>query len=273
MKHRSLFLVAGMICLLAASQTILLGQDDAYSDNVKLQLEVDALTTLNDLNLTPDQLTALKGMISDTAGTMSDTPDPVGPDYVAALKDARAALLSKDQDRIDNALDKVGDIDDQLDPDCDPDVDQSEPAKDKAVTLLKMLSVKQVANYVGENSDDMDDPTQMLLDAVHHARDGTDDDFQSLQQDTSEEIGTFFGTSHPGKPLTIVVKVNHLLARVRHLSADDYQSQQSALEDEAKQLVANLDPIVCMRHWMDNELADLLSNPQLGEAIDDLEAK
>jgi hypothetical protein len=30
-----------------------------------------------------------------------------------------------------------------------------------------------------------------------------------------------------------------------------------------------MDPIICMRHWMENEMADLLANPQLSQAIDD----
>ncbi|MGD0388480.1 MAG: hypothetical protein ABSC42_05935 [Tepidisphaeraceae bacterium] len=244
-------------------------QTDKPSGEVKLELQVDALSTLHDLNLTPEQLSALKDLASDTAGTLSDTPAPVTADYNAAMKDMRDALLSKDEDRIDSAEDKIGDAADKQDPDSEPDVEQSESAKTKAVTFLKTLSVKQVAGYIGQNAEDIDDPTELLLDAVHQSRDLSDDDFASLRDDTSKELGMLSGGVNPGKPPKIVSKVNQLLTRVHRLSAEEYGDQQSALEDEARKLVAGMDPIPCLRHWMENEMADLLSNPELGQAIDD----
>jgi hypothetical protein len=57
-----------------------------------------------------------------------------------------------------------------------------------------------------------------------------------------------------------------LLNRCRHLTAQEYQTQKAALENEARRL-AEIDPITCLRHWMEGELADLLSNPQLQTAL------
>jgi len=273
MRHKrtfAIFVLLATASLLANSNRTLFAEDVADAETIKLEQEVDALSALNDLNLSPEQLSALKGMISDTAGTLSDPPTRISAEYKAALKELRTALLSKDQNKIDNAEDKTSDLEDKQDPDSDADVDQSEPAKQKAATLLRMLSPKQVANYIGENSDDVDDPAQLLLDAVHHACGMSDDDFDSLQDDTSERIGILFGGAHPAKPPAVVGKVTRLLARVHHLSADEYKSQQSTLEDEARQLVGEADPIPCLRHWMENEMADLLSNPQLGQALTDL---
>ncbi|MGA2441591.1 MAG: hypothetical protein ABSH08_11570 [Tepidisphaeraceae bacterium] len=247
-------------------------QTDTLSGGVKLELEVDALAAIHDLNLMPEQLSALKDLASNTAGTLSDTPAPVTADYEAAMKDMRDALLSKDQDRIDIAEDKMGDVADKQDPDSEPDVEQSGSAKTKAVTFLKSLSVKQVGDYISQNSDDIDDPAQVLLDAVHQSRDLSDDDFESLQDDTAEELGIFSGGLNPGRPPKIVSKVDQLLTRIHHLSAKEYKNQQSALEDEARKLVEGMDPISCLRHWMENEMADLLSNPQLSQAIDEWSA-
>ncbi len=50
---------------------------------------------------------------------------------------------------------------------------------------------------------------------------------------------------------------------------DEYSDQQSALEADARKLVGGVDPVNCMRHWMENEMADLLANPELSQAIDD----
>jgi hypothetical protein len=66
--------------------------------------------------------------------------------------------------------------------------------------------------------------------------------------------------------------VNRFLTRVHKMSADEYNEQQSSLEDEARKLLAALDPVSTLRHWLQDELADLLSNPELSSAIDEFNA-
>ena len=273
MRYRIIFLTVFVGYLLTASQASVRGDNIADTDTVNLQLEVDALFALHDLNLSPDQLTALQGLISDTEGKLSDPPTAITAECKAALKTTQTCLLCKDQGKIDDAEDKLGILEDKQDPDSDPDISQSGAAKEKAGTFLKMLSAKQVASYIAENSDNLHDPVQLILDAVHHARDSSDEDFESLRDDTSDEIEVLFAGPHPGKRPPIVGKVNQLLTKVRHLSADDYKSQLPALEQEARQLVTETDPIPHLRHWMENELADLLSNPQLGQAIGEMKPK
>jgi hypothetical protein len=241
--------------------------DDA---TIKLEQEVAALTTLNDLILTKDQLVALRGMIADSAGTSAAPPAPITDGYKAALQTLRTTLLGKDQTKIDDAQDKADNLEDTQDTDSDAEVDQSEPAKDKAPGVLAMLSAKQVANFISQNADDVDSPMDLLLDALHHVQGLTRENFISVREDTAEQIGVFYGFSHPGKPLPIVAKVNRFLVRVHRMPADQYHSQQSSLEEEARQLIGTPDPIPCLRFWMENDLADLLSNPQLGQALTDL---
>lgn len=242
---------------------------DNMSDSAKLQLEVDALSTLNDLKLTPEQLSSLKDLASDTAGSLSEKPAAISDAYKTALSDMREALLSKDQDKIDSAQDKMDDLQDKEDPDSDPAVDQSSDAKTKAETLIKMLSVDQVANFVSQNADDIDNPTQLLLDAMHQCRGMSKDDFEGLRDDTAQELGVYAAGVNPAKPSGMISRVNRLLNKVHSLSADDYNDQQSSLEDDARKLVGGLDPVLTLRHWLEDEMADLLSNPQLPQAIDE----
>ena len=270
MRFKQLASFATAAILVSSHCTLLHAAAEADADTVKLEMEVDALTALNDLHLTAEQTTTLKGMITDTAGKLSDPPTPITADHKAALEAARTALLGKDQKKIEDADDKLDAFQDKADSDSDPDVDQSEPAKEKAANFLKILSPAQVANYISQNSEDVHDPVQVLLDAVHHARGQSDDDFEALEDDASEDIRNLHAGPHPEKPIQIVAKVKHLLERVHHMSADDYKSQQAALEDEARQVVGTSDPVACLRHWLENEFADLLSNPQLGLAINEM---
>ena len=237
--------------------------------SVKLQLEVDALTSLNDLNLSPDQLSALKDMAADTAGTLSEKPTPVTDEYISTLKFLRGALLAKNEDKIDLAEDRVGDLGDKQDDDSEPDIAQSDAAKQKGPELLKSLSVKQVAEYVSANADEIDDPTQLVIEAIHQCRGMNDDDFANLREDTAQEMGIFGGGSNPAKTPAIAGKVKNLLNRAHKMSNSEYTDQQSQLEDEARKLVGGADPIPCLRHWMENEMADLLSNPELPHAIEE----
>jgi hypothetical protein len=268
MRHVYLFLIAAAVFIGAAGRPVA-AQTAELTDSAKLQLEVDALSSLSDLNLTPDQLSSLKDLASDTAGTLSDTPAPITEAYTKALKTMRDAILSKNEDNIDTAEEKMGELEDKQDPDSDPDVDQSSAAKTKAETFLKMLKLSQVASYIAENGDDVQDPAQMLIDAMHQCRGMSADDFQDLRDDTAQEIGVYAAGINPSKPSGMIAKVTRFLSRVHGLSDDEYSQQQSSLEDEARKMLGTMDPVNTLRHWLEDELADLLSNPQLIQAIDD----
>jgi hypothetical protein len=257
--------------MIAFLQSNVKADDTADNGSIALELRVDALSTLNSLNLTTDQLIALRDLSSDTAGTISDPPSPISSAYKTALQNLHDALLTRDPDKIDAADDKLGELgdaqDSNPDSDSDPDVTQSDSAKTKTAGFFKQLTPKQVAGFIAENADDIDDPAQVLVDALHQCRGMDSDDFDSLLQDTSEELNLLAGGVSPAKPPSIGGKANRLLRRAHNLSDDDYKSQLPSLEDEARKLVANMDPVQCIRHWMEGELADLLSNPQLGDAL------
>jgi hypothetical protein len=263
--------------VLAVILTLLPGQvaradRDLSADSTQLQLEVDALSTLDDLNLTSDQLSSLKEMAKDSAGKLSKTPTVASAEYTEALKALKSALLGKDDDKTDAAGDKAADLADKQDDDSIPDVVQSEAAKSKSVEVLKMLSVKQVADFIAANADDIDEPVDLLIGAIHDCRGLSQEDFVGLRNDTAEELSVFAAGPNPGRPPAIVGKANALLTRAHKMSDAEFSSQQSALEDEARKIAGGMDPIPNLRHWMENEMAELLSNPELVKAIDDWKA-
>jgi hypothetical protein len=241
--------------------------DVPLTPTVKLELEVDALTSLSDLNLSADQLSALKDMASDTAGTLSEAPMPVTNEYFSALRDLRIALLGKNADRIDTAEGRVGGLGDRQEENSEPNIVQSDAAKQKGPELVKSLSVKQVAEYISANADDIDDPTELLINAIHQCRGMNDDNFADLRDDTAQQIGTFAGA--PGRNPAVIRNVKALLTKAHKLQNSEYADQQTELEDEARKLVGSVDPIPCVRHWMENEMANLLANPELLQAIDE----
>jgi acetylornithine deacetylase/succinyl-diaminopimelate desuccinylase-like protein len=274
MRHlRWPFAGAALLAMLAILNppSRLLAQTRPEPERVKIEFEVDALSALNDLQLTADQIAALHDLSSDTAATVNDVPAHVDDEYKTALKEMRAALLSRNDDRIEQAQDKLSTLGDKQDPDSEPDFDNTDAAKNKAPGFLKTLSASQVAHYLAQNADDVQDPQDLLIDAIHQSRTLSDDDFDDFRDETSQQLGLLAGGTAPSKTPAVIAKASRFLARVRHLSAQDYDAQKSALEDEARKMVDH-DPIPCIRHWMEGELADLLSNPELQTALKDWDA-
>jgi len=54
----------------------------------------------------------------------------------------------------------------------------------------------------------------------------------------------------------------------RDLTDEQIVAQHPALAASAKKIIGDVPPMDILGHWMDNETAELLSNPQLPEAID-----
>jgi hypothetical protein len=269
MKRNLIFGLAVAVCLLAGRGLVADEVTPAVANpaTVKLQLEVRALSTLNSLELTAEQLASLKDMAADTAGKPGDPPTPITADDVTALKGLKAALLSHDDDKIDAAQEKVDDLAEKQDADSEPDVEPSDAAKAKAAEFVKLLSPRQVALFIGENGEDVENPGDLLVEALHQSRDASPEDFRSLCEDTAREIGVLAAGVNPAKPPRIAGRVTGLLQRARKMSAAEFSDQQTSLEDEAKKLVAGIDPVMCVRHWMESEIADFLSNPELVDAL------
>jgi hypothetical protein len=242
--------------------------DAAGTDAAKLQLEVSALTTLNDLHVTAAQIPPLRDLLSDIAGPVP-TLAKVDPAYQAAESDLKAALLSGDDDKIDQAREKVADLEDNLAGDAQADVELNDAARNKATPVLKLMSTHQIATFLGNNADDISDPAETVLEVLDHSHGTTDDDFADLRDDAADEIEMLAAGLVPEKKPAIEVKIVAFLNKARKLSDADFAQQRQALTDEAKKLGQEINPIVAIRHWTEQQMAQLLVNPELATALDE----
>ena len=66
-------------------------------------------------------------------------------------------------------------------------------------------------------------------------------------------------------------KVNHRITtwldKVQALSASEFRTKRAQLQQEAKALVGEADPLQVARHYLLRDLAELLANPRLPAAI------
>jgi hypothetical protein len=233
-----------------------------------LELQVAALTSIDDLDLTPRQMKDLHTMALDTASTAlavlsEGKKDPAYHDALLALRDA---LVSGNDDKIGDAEDKVDELREKLD--LDPNVDEfptTGAAKKKAEAALKMISTSQLANYISMHSEDVPDALDTIMDAIDQCKDGSRDDFDSLRQEAAQQVALLAAGPDQQANSDISKKVSDLLEKAYKMK--DPGKHREELEEQARDITKSIDSFDAMRRWMLREMADMLSNPQFKTAI------
>lgn len=240
----------------------------APTDSTRLELEVDALSTLNDLQLSSDQIAKLRDLTKDAAGKVDPPEAPGDAKYIAATLALRRAILAGNQDAIDDAQQKLSDLEDQSDADLDPTVNMSEAAKTAAPAAMKLLSPRQLAGFLGEIADSIPDPSDIVM-AIDDSHQLSKADFEAERDRLADDFSMMAGGFNPPKPPKIVGRIKQLLDRARRMSNDEFTARTADLHADALKLGEGSDPIVQLRRCSEREMAELLSNPQLPRALDE----
>jgi hypothetical protein len=234
-----------------------------------LSMLVWALQNLHDFDLTPNQLQSLKMTATDTADHHEQAPATKPPaKYVAMLNSIRDALAKDDSDQIDELRDDIEEMKEDGGVSIDDTVVVTDAARAKVVGVIKSLSASQIAGYLAQYQDETPDPMRTLMDAAEQAHGADEATFDTVARETGEEIGTLVAGLEAAKTKPVEEKVKAWLALSRPLSDADFKAKRGELEQSARELIAEADPFVVLRHWVERDVAELLSNPQLAAAID-----
>ena len=235
-----------------------------------LRLRAEALSALYDLNITPDQLRALAKIASETA---AKPPAPVRlpPKLHKALTEWCAAMIERaDEEKLGQLEDKVDELEDSLDIE-DPQVETTDAARRRAADVGKLISARQLASFIAARSDDVVSPSEVLIEAMDDVREGTDEDYKDLRDETVKEIVALApGNEADGDK--IGEKAAAFLDGIRKMSAGDFKAKRHELEEEARRMGAHVDAFTALHHWADRSFAEMLSNPELGAAISAMES-
>ena len=263
--------VLGMVVLLPlVLRTASLRADDTPTlSTIDLELQVSALTSIDDLDLTAKQLKDLHAMSSDTAGT--STPVPSGgkkdPSYHTAalgpegcgwwvVMTTRSAMRKTKSTRFEKKLD--------IDPNGE-EIATTGAAKKKADAFLKMLSTSQIANYISMHSDSIPDAFDTIMDAIDQCKEGNEDDFKSLRDEAAQQVALLAAGPEQQADSDVAKKVIELLNKAYKMK--DPGKHRDELEEQARQITQSIDSFEAMRRWMLREMADMLSNPQFRKAL------
>jgi len=232
-----------------------------------LELEVAALTRLHDLELTNEQLQSFKKLAGEVTPGKAPAPGKMTPAYRNALAALRSALVQADEEKISDAQDKVDDLRDEQDIEPQTDVTISDSARKHTDEAMELLTATQIAAYLAEHSDDVPDALQTMLDAVDESPGMSETDYASLKSEAAEQVAMLLVGLDPSAQEPIVKKVGQWLDRAKAMTDADVKSKRPQLEQSAKEIVGKPDPMAQLRHWMEREMADLLSNPQTSAAL------
>ena len=244
-----------------------------------LSQQVWALQTLHDLDLDVAQL----GLLRAAVAKPEEDPAPRAVDkltgnvpakYLATLEALRQALLhDKDtgdaNDQIDELRDELESIREDESVELDDHVQITDGARARVPEVMKSLQPSQLAGYLAAYQDEVPDPVQSLLHAADESRGMDDGKFNALAETTARDIGILLAGLDKEKAAPVAQRVHLWLEQSHLLSNADFKASQAELEKAAKAVIGEVDSFDVLRHWIERDVAELLSNPQLGPMIDE----
>jgi hypothetical protein len=223
---------------------------------------------LHQLGVTSSQAKALAKVAGDTAGKLGDRKAAKASDkYRKTLVDLRDALLKRDQERINELTDQKDDLEDSESPELNDDVEVTGEARKQTPNFVRLLGPRQVLSYLALYEDELPDPLASLQGALDKSRTATAAEWKELREETVEQVGWQVAGLDTAAVAKVSGKVGEFLDRVKALKDDDFKAQRADLEKAAREIVGDLAPTDVLRHVLEHDVAELLSNPRLPDVL------
>jgi hypothetical protein len=240
----------------------------AAEELVSLKLEVDALEKLYHLELNERQLSAFVKLAKNTAAKVSATTEvQANAEYREVLKSLHAALLSQEEDRIEALSDKLDELHEKEAISIDDEFEMTDVALAAAPQAFRLLSAAQIVAFLAALDDEVPDPVERILSTLEEGAELNEDEWKEMRDETAEEVSWLVGGFNTENSARAKKAVTALLDRGHHFQAEELTKQWPSLEKAAHQLVGNVSSLVVLQHYMERELAELLSNPRTVTAI------
>jgi hypothetical protein len=241
--------------------------DPEGSDLNALSLEVTALQTLHDLELTRTQLTALGKLPQECAPKENHRePAKTSPELGQALSSLRAAYARGDDNQIGDAREKLDDLMQKQQPELDNSVTITEGARSNAADAIRLLNVRQVGSLL--RTLELTDPTELLLAALEQVRTLKGQDLEQETTTVAEEVSWLcFGWEDEEKSKKMKEQITALLGRASQKTVAQFAKERQSLEEAAKSIAGEVNSLDVVAHVLEQGMAELLSNPRLEAAI------
>jgi hypothetical protein len=228
---------------------------------------ISALETLYELRATPEQMMALQKIADDTAQPAREVqPVRIKQDLKHVMQELHDALVSaSNSDRIESLQDKYYGMLETQKVEFDDDVDTTQAASDKAAEFIRSLTTSQIVTLISANEDDIRDPRSVLSDAVSEGRSKEVADWNDLRDSAADDAATLmYGSAASDED---VDKFKRWLDEAHKLDDAAFKKRFSNPVQAAAQITGRVDWAHVLQNWVQSSIADLLSNPELGQAL------
>lgn len=239
-----------------------------------MSMRVRAMEVLYELDLSPAQMGVLRGLAgaAGVAEVRQRTEGKGTAKLTSTLKDLHEALAREDGEKVSTLRAALDDAEDDEAVDLDDDVRPTDAARARAADAVKILKAGQIAAYLAEHADEVSDPVELMMDALTDVRDPDVEDADGEMADTADEVGRLVAGIDAAKAKALSERVAAWLKDAKALKDEDYAARRESLEAAAKRIVGEVAPMQVLTHWLENEMAELIANPQLAGAIDAMNA-
>jgi hypothetical protein len=238
-----------------------------------LSHEVTALQTLYLLDPSPSQLRAFRTLAQETiakASPISSSPEE-STDMRVALADLRKALLGGESpDRINKLGLRLQELRNTPGAEGDDEIELTDDAIDRAGEAVRLFTPRQTAAYLGAIADDIPDPIGKLSEAIHQVRTLPADKVPDYRADVAQEIGEALCGFDSERAANSTNQVTQLLIVVASYKSDEFKKRRADIDARAQKILGPFAPTDVLKNVMDHVAAELLSNPELPGAIDEL---
>jgi hypothetical protein len=230
------------------------------------------------MDLSVQQLNAVRAAATATADLTKRTPGHATAPFLAVLRSFQNALLDgKDDQEIARLRNQVLELANGGDIQLDSDIVTTAPARAKSADLCLKIKASQIAAYLAAHADEVSDPQELIMSTADGVQDVRDDPAEkataeetigAMIQDTATTVGDLVAGTDEVRAHAVAEQATNLLRSVDKGTAADFAKRRPDLEDLSAKIVGNTTPMQVLNNWMNRQMAILLSNPQLPEAID-----
>lgn len=233
----------------------------------EISMEVQALRAFDSLSLTEEQIALLAKLSKETAEPQRKRSQPrASEEYQRLLKEVRNALLARDEDKVEELDEEIDQLQQKENPEIDDGFSATKAARQRAPEVFKTFKPAQLAMYYGSVADDMHDPLLLLTESLQTVRGMEKDEWRGKRDEIADEVAWLTVGPDLEKWEKVSDRTVSLLSKARSLTDAEFKAHRADLEKAAKEIVGTVGPDVVLRHFVEETLSDLLSNPRLEAA-------
>jgi hypothetical protein len=250
-------------------------QPDALpADLCMASLRVSAMDTLYQLDLSADQLASLRDAARGTAA--EDPNQPATPNQELAdlfYKMQSALLAGTDDATIASLRNQLITTVNARGIDLDDSIKPTASAHAAAAKAMDMLKASQLAAYIAAHADEVGDPIELMNNGVASMREAkaateTAADVDDVATETSGNVALLVAGMDGAKAAAVARQVAEWLKANAAANDADFEAGESKRDADARKIIGLIGPADVLTHWMQEQMAGLLSNPQTIRAID-----